>query len=69
MMGLRINEGVKWMTLAEHGINASYREQFIDMEALTRQSNEGLLIVDDSGFRTTPKGRIVLDSLLPYLVK
>lgn len=69
MMGLRINEGVKWTTLAEHGVNVSNRAEFIDTEALERYANEGLLVVDSEGFRTMPKGRIVLDSLLPYLVK
>lgn len=69
MMGLRINEGVKWSTLAEHGVDSTNRHEFIDLEALERYANEGLLVIDNEGFRTTPKGRIVLDSLLPYLVK
>jgi oxygen-independent coproporphyrinogen-3 oxidase len=67
MMGLRINEGVKWSTLAEHGVDMSNRHEFIDADALERYANEGLFVIDSEGFRTTPKGRIVLDSLLPLV--
>ncbi len=59
VMGLRLSEGIDAIALKQRfGVPA------VDWSAVERHSNMGLLERNDGRIRTTPQGRLVLDSLL-----
>jgi putative oxygen-independent coproporphyrinogen III oxidase len=60
VMGLRLAEGIEPTALAERlGVEA-----VVDEQAVERLAGHGLLERDDDRLRTTPAGRLLLDSIL-----
>jgi putative oxygen-independent coproporphyrinogen III oxidase len=60
VMGLRLAEGIEPAALAERlGV-----ERLVDSSAVDRLSGHGLLARDGATLRTTPAGRLLLDSIL-----
>jgi oxygen-independent coproporphyrinogen-3 oxidase len=59
VMGLRLAEGIDPQALEQR-----FEVPVVDWLAVDRYSDAGLLERDDDRIRTTPKGRLVLDSLL-----
>jgi len=59
VMGLRLAEGIDIEALATR-----FDVPIVDRQAVDRYSKEGLLDREGDRIRTTPKGRLVLDSLL-----
>jgi oxygen-independent coproporphyrinogen-3 oxidase len=60
VMGLRLSEGIEPDRLAERvQVN-----QIADGTAIRRLAGHGLLEQDGGRLRTTPRGRLVLDSIL-----
>lgn len=62
MMGLRLNEGVDLGRLMKLSENLSLRNKIKDLEDLN------LLQMDENSLRTTPSGRLVLNSVLKELI-
>ena len=59
VMGLRLSEGIDVVALEER-----FAIPAVDWSAVERHSNAGLLERNEGRIRTTPQGRLVLDSLL-----
>jgi putative oxygen-independent coproporphyrinogen III oxidase len=60
VMGLRLTEGIEPATLAERlGV-----ERLVDQRAVERLIGHGLLECEEARLRTTPAGRLLLDSIL-----
>ncbi|MCR9214160.1 MAG: radical SAM family heme chaperone HemW [Proteobacteria bacterium] len=67
LMGLRLNEGV-WLKNFESAVGRPLSE-ITDPERLLRLIEGGLLELDASRLRATDQGRLVLNSLLPELLR
>ena len=62
LMGLRLREGIKY---ADYPVNL---REFISPSAIKKLSDLSLIIADNEGIRTTPEGRLLLNSVVSELV-
>ena len=67
LMGLRLREGVDLARIA--GLAERPVEAFVDPHALRRLAAQGLLQQDETRLRVTPAGMLLLDAILPEIVR